>query len=135
MNGDFSSDFNRLKSKSTMKVYVLGDNSSSTAQTIDGFDAFKSYIKDDGSYSKESPGAPTSYKLRYIRDNSIGKIVFAASYPIVTTMPRTDNIVYDIDTYLYKFDAILGDAGDYAKLYGNIWSWPNSLGFDAKHKH
>lgn len=135
INAQTSSDFESLKEKSTMKVYVLGGSGSSAGTIIDGFEAFKDYIKDGGNFSKESPGAPIAYKLRYIRDNSIGKIVFAASYPIVTAIPRTDNLVYDVTTFLYKMQVHEGDVGGNCELYGNIWTWPKSLESTSAHDH
>lgn len=130
-----SSDFESLKAHSTMKVYILGGSGSASGATIDGWEAFKNYIREGGNFSKESPGAPIAYKLRYIRDNSIGKIVFAASYPIRTAIPRTDNLVYDVKTRLYSFDAHASDAGGNLELYGTIQSWPESLGFDNNYIH
>ncbi|MEZ5012149.1 MAG: thiol-activated cytolysin family protein [Bacteroidales bacterium] len=133
---DISADFEALKESSTMKVYVLGGSSSSAAATIDGFAKFKEYIIEGGNFSKDSPGAPISYKLRYIRDNSIGKIVFAASYPIRTALPRTDNIVYDINARLMKFKTCVDDGlGSECEIKGDIFSWPKSLGESAKHDH
>ena len=131
-----SMDMTRLKENSTMKVYVLGGSGSSAAATVDGFDSFKQYIIDGGNFSKDSPGAPIAYKLRYIRDNSIGKIVFAASYPIVTSMPRTDNIIYDIKTRLYSFKTEgVDDAGGNCELKGEVYTWPKSIGSGVKHDH
>lgn len=136
INSSNSADFEQLNAHSTMKVYILGGSGSSAGATINGFEDFKNYIQDGGNYSKTSPGAPISYKLRYIRDNSIGKIVFAASYPIVTAIPRTDNIVYDINTYLRGFDTNSTDgAGDELELYGQVYSWPASLGSGVAHDH
>ena len=128
VEAESSADFDALMEKSTMKAYILGGSGSDAATTINGFGDFKKYIQEGGNFSKSSPGAPISYKLRYISDNSIGKIVFAASYPIVTAIPRTDNVVYDITTTLYSFRASVGDAGSHCEIYGNIKSWPKSLG-------
>ena len=135
VNASSSSDFDAFKMKSTMKVYILGGSGGDAGAAIDGFEDFKNYIKAGGNFSKTSPGAPIAYKLRYIKDNSIGKIVFAASYPIVTAIPRTDNIVYDVTTFLYKMQVHENDAGDNCELYGNIWSWPKSLGSNSGHDH
>jgi hypothetical protein len=134
VNASTSSEFDAFKSKSTMKVYILGGSGSAAGATINGFDDFKNYIITGGNFSKTSPGAPISYKLRYIRDNSIGKIVFSASYPIVTAIPRTDNIVYDITTVLFSMDVHENDKTN-CELYGNIWSWPKSLGSSVQHDH
>ena len=132
-----SADFEALREKSTMKVYVLGGSGNAAGASIEGFDDFKNYIKTGGNYSKDSPGAPISYKLRYIRDNTIGKIVFAASYPIVTAIPRDDNKIYDIEAFLHSLTSDAGDAGDnpYIELRGDLISWPASLGKEQGHDH
>lgn len=135
VSGSASADFDQLKSKSTMKVYILGGSGSDAGATINGFEDFKNYIIAGGNYSKTSPGAPISYKLRNIRDNSIGKIVFSASYPIVTAIPRTDNLVYDITAFLQRIEAHGSDAGGKLELYGNVSSWPQSLGEGVKVNH
>ncbi|MDZ7635848.1 MAG: thiol-activated cytolysin family protein [Bacteroidales bacterium] len=135
VGGSVLTEFDQLKSKSTMKVYILGGSGSAAGATINGFEDFKNYIIAGGNYSKTSPGAPISYKLRYIRDNSIGKIVFAASYPIVTAIPRTDNLVYDITAFLQRIEAHGNDAGGNLELYGDIYAWPESLGEGSKVNH
>lgn len=130
-----STEFESLMASSSMKVYVLGGSGSDAAQTVDGFEAFKAYIKDGGNFSNESPGAPISYKLRYIRDNTIGKIVFAASYPIRTAIPRTDNLVFDVKVRLYSFQTGVNDAGNACELRGKIESWLESHKTATLHNH
>lgn len=130
-----SADFDALKSKSTMKVYILGGSGAAAGATINGFEDFKNYIQSGGNYSKSSPGAPISYKLRYIRDNSIGKIVYAASYPIVTAIPRTDNMIFDVNTFLYKLQTYGSDAAGGLELYGSVDTWPASLSWDERVDH
>ncbi|WP_430931323.1 thiol-activated cytolysin family protein [Saccharicrinis sp. 156] len=133
VEGETSSDFESLKAKSTMKVYVLGGSGSDAGATINGFQDFKKYIVQGGNFSKESPGAPISYKLRYINDNSIARIVFAASYPIRTAIPRTDNIRYDISVRLRSMKPKFSDgaAGEYNELWGSIKS---KLGRNSSYK-
>ena len=135
ISGSGETAFNSFKAKSTMKVYILGGSGTAAGATINGFEDFKNYIQSGGNFSKTSPGAPISYKLRYIRDNTIGKIVFSASYPIVTAIPRMDNIVYDINTILYQMAVQEGDIGGNCELYGNILSYPKSLGNTVAHYH
>jgi len=135
VNAEASADFEHLKASSTMKVYILGGSGDSAGAAINGFEDFKNYIQAGGNYSKTSPGAPISYKLRYIMDNSIGRIVFAASYPIVTAIPRTDNIIYDINTFLYHLDAHGSDVGGNLELYGNVYSYPKRLGESVRVDH
>lgn len=133
--GSATSEFASMMASSTMKVYILGGSGADASASINGFEDFKKYITAGGSFSKTSPGAPISYKLRYIKDNSIGKIVFAASYPIVTAIPRTDNVLYDIKTSLSKMKLNISDAGGNAEIYGTIKSWTKGLGEDNAHVH
>jgi thiol-activated cytolysin len=134
VNASASIDFDALKASSTMKVYVLGGSGAEAGMAIDGFEAFKNYIKTGGNFSKQSPGAPISYKLRYIKDNTIGKIVFAANYPIRTAIPRTDNIVYDLKALLYSFKTNVSDPGSECELRGSVTSYVKRLG-ESNHNH
>jgi thiol-activated cytolysin len=132
-SGSVSTEFDQLKAKSTMKVYILGGSGGDAGTAINGFQDFKNYIISGGNYSKTSPGAPISYKLRYIKDNSIGKIVFMASYPIVTAIPRTDNLIYDVTAVLDRLDAHGSDAGGgNMELWGAIYAWAQSKGEATK---
>lgn len=135
INASASGEFDNLMTKTTMKVYILGGSGQTAGAAINGFEDFKNYIITGGNFSKTSPGAPISYKLRYIRDNSIGKIVFAASYPIVTVIPRTDNMVWDIKTFLCHCTTHTDDAGGECELYGNIISYSKSTGAASNHDH
>ena len=130
-----STDFESLKASSTMKVYVLGGSGADAGATVDGFDAFKNYIKAGGNFSRQSPGAPISYKLRYISDNTIGKIVFAASYPIRTAIPRRDNIRYDVDVYYYALKSYVDDWGTDAEWRGYIHSYIRKDSVATSHNH
>ncbi len=135
VKGSVSADFNSLQAKSTMKVYILGGSGANASATINGFEDFKKYITEGGNFSKSSPGAPISYKLRYINDNKVGKIVFAASYPIVTAIPRTDNVVYDIKVLMQHMKINASDPGGNVELFGQIKSWTQSLGEGTAHLH
>lgn len=123
-SGNSSTDFDQLNAKSTMKVYVQGGSGKLASTAINGFSDFKNYITEGGNFSKESPGAPISYKLRYIHDNTIARVVFAASYPIRTAIPRTDNIRYDVSVRLVSMYPRTEDGdGSANEFYGNIASW------------
>jgi thiol-activated cytolysin len=130
-----SAEFEALNSTSTMKVYILGGSGADAGMTINGFEDFKNYIITGGNYSKTSPGAPISYKLRYISDNTIGKIVFAASYPIRTALPRRDNIRFDVDVYFYQLQAHVDDWGTYCELRGSIHSYVKNDKEATNHNH
>lgn len=126
-SGNTSADFEKLSSSSTIKVYVLGGSGADAGAAINSFEDFKKYIVQGGNYSKSSPGAPISYKLRYISDNTIAKVVFAASYPVRSAIPRTDNLRYDISVRLYKMKPHFEDGnGSPNELYGSVKSWAAS---------
>ena len=132
VSGDASTDFDKLMSKSTMKVYVLGGSGADAGTAINGFADFKKYISQGGNFSKTSPGAPISYKLRYINDNTIAKVVFAASYPVRTAIPRTDNLRYNVSVYLHGIKPQFADGdGSANEFFGYIRSWtknnPNTV--------
>lgn len=130
-SGSASLSFEDFSASSTMQVYILGGSGDSAAKGVEDYTAFTKYITEGGSYSKDSPGAPISYKLRYIKDNTIGRIVLAASYPIRTAIPRTDNIVYDVDVQLYSITSDQpNDGGDGLDMYGDIFSWHRINGED-----
>jgi thiol-activated cytolysin len=130
-----SAEFEALNATSTMKVYILGGSGADAGMTVNGFEAFKNYIITGGNFSKDSPGAPISYKLRYIHDNTIGKIVFAASYPIRTALPRRDNIRYDVDVYFYQLKSHVDDWGTYCELRGTIHSYVKNNKEATNHNH
>lgn len=123
-SGNSSTEFDKLNANSTMKVYVLGGSGTDAGTIINGFNDFKNYIIKGGNFSKESPGAPISYKLRYLHDNTIARVVFAASYPIRTAIPRTDNIRYDVSVRLVSMTPSTEDGdGSANEFYGSISSW------------
>lgn len=115
-------DFASLTAKSTMKVYIFGGSSQEAGKTVNGYQEYLNYITSGASFSKASPGAPIAYKLRYIKDNTIGKIVFAASYPIRTAIPRTDNLRIDVDAMLSEMSCSIGDGSPEAEIRGQIQS-------------
>ena len=117
-----------------MKAYVLGGSGADAGTIINGFDEFKNYIIQGGNFSKESPGSPISYKLRYIHDNTIARVVFAASYPIRTAIPRTDNIRYDVSVRLVSMTPSTEDGdGSANEFFGSIASWVS--GSTTPHYH
>ncbi len=125
-DAEAEANFNELISKSTMKVYVLGGSGEDASAIINGYSDFKKYVTQGGNYSKTSPGAPISYKLRFINDNAIARVVSAASYPIRTATERTDNIRYDVSVRLMNMQPLFDDPGGHLELWGTIKSYLNN---------
>jgi thiol-activated cytolysin len=86
----------------------------------------KKYVTQGGNFSKTSPGAPVSYKLRYIHDNTIARVVSMASYPVRTAFPRTDNLRYNVSVHLYSMMPKFSDQTGANDLWGSIKSYLKS---------
>ncbi|NER15638.1 thiol-activated cytolysin family protein [Spongiivirga citrea] len=84
-DGSIDASYAETINSSKIQALIIGGSGSGAAQTINGpADVFK-FISEGGNYSKESPGAPLSYKLRYIRkDFPIARQVLTTEYPIRT---------------------------------------------------
>lgn len=125
VSGNASAEFNRLIATSEMKAYILGGSGEDASGVIDGFESFKNYIKQGGNYSADSPGAPISYKLRNIKDNSVANVVFAANYTIVEKIPKGPEY---FTLKASKIRSIGGPDGESApnkhEVVGKIRCWP-----------
>lgn len=75
---DASLEQKRIINTSTINVLVLGG----TPTAINGVDDIARYIQEGVQFSKDSPGVPMAYTLRYLKDNSIAKIVQSSDYKI-----------------------------------------------------
>lgn len=94
--------FSNLIARSKIVAYEFS-SSGIICDTINVFDDFKKYVNAGRPFSKETPGVPVSFSLRYVGDNSLAKIVQASSYTVHKATPRTDHI-YDISVLLHSFD-------------------------------
>lgn len=59
----------------TMKVYLAGVRGGDAVKVINGFEEFVSLIK-NGKFSKNAPGVPISFKMRYLTNHQIVKTPF-----------------------------------------------------------
>ncbi|MBN1696192.1 MAG: thiol-activated cytolysin family protein [Spirochaetales bacterium] len=72
-------EYKNIISESTINVRIYGGSGESACQ-IFGYESFVDWIKKGGEFSKASPGAPLSYTLRYVRDNSVARVILASEY-------------------------------------------------------
>jgi hypothetical protein len=88
-------EYSEALSSLSMGSYIIGGSGDAAANAVIGggmlggeeaIHAINEYIKSGDNYSKESPGAPLSYSLRYL-DNSPGKIVMSTEYTVRTCVP------------------------------------------------
>ncbi len=79
---ELSTQHQKVLDETTFKGSIVGGSGSDAAATVSGFDDMWNYIKSGGVYSKTSPGAPIAYKMRYLKDNSVTKIVMGTEYNV-----------------------------------------------------
>lgn len=104
---------------SKIQALIIGGSGGDAAQTINGPAEVYKFISEGGNYSKDSPGAPLSYKLRYIkRDFPIARQVLTTEYPIRTCYQAYQK--FGIELYGFNCYYNEGEAGDDVEIYGNM---------------
>ena len=96
---------------------MIGGSGASAAQAINGPADVYAFISSGGDYSKDSPGAPLSYKLRYIKKGTpVARVVLTSEYNV-----RTCDLAYP--SYKLKIDHVkckdcpeIGDPEIYGRL-------------------
>ena len=70
----------KILNDAKITALIYGGSGEDAVKTINGFQGLKEFIERGGNYSKDSPGALISYKLRYLADNTIGNVVLSSDY-------------------------------------------------------
>jgi hypothetical protein len=73
------------------------------------------FIKQGGNYSKDSPGAPIAYKLRYLKDNSAARLSLTQDYEVSDCQKLTNQVKVTVTNI--KVESSDDDA---LQVYGNI---------------
>lgn len=119
-DGSVEANFKETIDESTIKGLVIGGSGGDAAQTINGPAEVYSFIAEGGDYSKDSPGAPLAYKLRFIKQGTpVARIVLSTEYPI-----RTCDLAYPLFKItienLTVVDTPGGFEGSHLELFGNL---------------
>lgn len=103
----------RLQEKSTMKVFVVGGNAQD-AVAINSPDDVENYITQGGNFSNQSPGVPIAYTLRFLKDNSVAKVVLSSEYTVRSceVIPATPFEITPSGDYAWPAQLVNGD-GEY----------------------
>ena len=114
---NINSGYKRKIESSSMNAVIFGGAGSSGVKAINGLEGLKEYILEGGDYSKDSPGAPLSYKMRYLKDNSVAKIILSSEYNV-----RNCSAASTYKIYLKEIDGTNAkdDNGSDPELYGYI---------------
>ncbi len=82
-NGDV--EYQKIINESKIEAVVIGGSGSDAAGAVSGPAGVYEFIINGGDYSADSPAAPLSYTLRYIRnDFPVAKVVLSSEYNIRT---------------------------------------------------
>lgn len=120
VSGNVSVTYKDILSNSKITAYILGGDAGTAVQTIDSYDALIDFIKSGGNYSKESPGAPIAYKLRYLKDNSPARMSMTDDYDVEDCTRVSQKLLVTLQSI--AVDDAGGDAGSDLELYGDIWA-------------
>ncbi|WP_340201432.1 thiol-activated cytolysin family protein [Ascidiimonas sp. W6] len=91
---------------STIKALIVGGDGGGAAQAINSPQDVYKFISTGGNYSKDSPGAPLSYKLRYIKKGTpVARLVLSSEYPIRTCYEAYQKFGIEI----YGFNCVNND--------------------------
>jgi thiol-activated cytolysin len=119
--GTIDAKYEKVISESSIKALVIGGSGDTASKTVNGPLQVYEYISTGGNYSKDSPGAPLSYKLRFIKNNAVARVVLSTEYFI-----RTCDLAYPV--YSIELQSIAcvscqdGD-GSPGEVYGRIWGY------------
>lgn len=95
VNGSFewSNEDRQVLDESSIKALVIGGSGSDAVGVINGVEGLSEYILNGGDFSQDSPGAPLSYTLRFIKDNSVAKVQLSSEYNVRTCTTNEPEIL------------------------------------------
>ncbi|WP_405382350.1 thiol-activated cytolysin family protein [Maribacter sp. LLG6340-A2] len=109
--------YKSILEKSTINVVTIGGNAEIASKVITGSDVASSgglnYVISEGAlYSRENPGAPIAYTIKYLKDNSIAKMGYNTDYRLEScntygydheSLDVDNNSIFDVRfRFIYK---------------------------------
>lgn len=113
----------KLIEEKSVKAIIMGGSAASAIAVISDFSQLKNYLEEGANFSKQSPGVPLAYTLRFIKNNAIAKLQFLDHFTIRECYPNTAEIEVPDQTFLYP-EHIAGDAefnGNGPKIEAKAW--------------
>lgn len=116
--GNASIEYQNLLKRTKTNVLVIGGAAEDGVKVItNGIDGINPYITNGANYGPNSPGAPLSYKLRYVSDNAIGNVIMSTTFYERNCQKTTGNFKAKI--LKLKCTAV-DDPGSNEEFYGRI---------------
>ena len=79
-SGSVDTKYKEVFTSSSIKALVIGGSGESASNTVSSPRDVYDYISTGGNYSRDSPGAALSYKLRYLKNNAVARVVLSSEY-------------------------------------------------------
>ncbi len=100
VNADVEAKYKSILEQSTINVVTIGGNAEVASKVITGSDVASSgglnYVITEGAlYSRDNPGAPIAYTVKYLKDNRIAKMGY-----------NTDYRIEECQTYAYDHESL-----------------------------
>lgn len=119
--GEFSlsTEHTKILNESTMKATIIGGSGKDAATiAVSGIEGVKTYLKQGGNYTKDSPGSPVGFIMRSIYDNSVMKALLASEYNIRQCTRVKSNVKFTLE----RIENIKHNdgAGSEAEIFGDI---------------
>lgn len=116
-DGSVSAEHQEVIEESSVKALVIGGSGASAANVVRGPSEVYNFIAEGGKYSKDSPGAPLSYKMRFIKKGTpVARVVLSSEYQVRECVFTSPTYKMEID-YLKCNDC--PEVGD-AEIYGDL---------------
>ncbi|MFH6603940.1 thiol-activated cytolysin family protein [Maribacter algicola] len=87
---EIDADFEKVIKESTINIVTIGGNAQVATEVITGSEVEEGkgglhYVIAEGAlYSRDNPGAPIGYTVKYLRDNQIAKMGYNTDYSVTT---------------------------------------------------
>ncbi|WP_027481787.1 thiol-activated cytolysin family protein [Deinococcus pimensis] len=99
---------------SSVQIVALGGNSTDGVDVVTSSgDKLGDYLKNGASYSKDSPAYPISYKVEWLKDNTIAKLGASTTYSVRECSPNYQQVDLVLDNFKILKDCDAFAAGDF----------------------
>lgn len=118
-------DSKNVFEEASVKVIIIGGSGSSAAQAVGGIKdnpaQIYDFIRDGGDYSKDSPAAPISYKLTYVKEGfPTAKVVLATEYQARNCDLAFPQFKITVNNLLVNQTPIAGTEGPHLEIWGSV---------------
>lgn len=113
-DGTIDTEYQNIINSSNIKALIIGGSGSGAVKAINGPAEVYNFIAEGGNYSKDSPGAPLAYKLRYLKSG------FPAARVVLTTEYQVRECDLAYPEYKVTIWKITGEQPSDTELHGNL---------------